>query len=79
MLLLFAALLAPDPAPSGGEARSAGARDSDRLVCRDLVETGSRLARRRICMSRLAWAEYKRLQRSELERMQVNGGDPNAD
>ena len=77
--LLLALLLTPSAAPGDGSLRPAASTDSEKLVCRDLAETGSRLARKRICMSREAWTEYKRLQRAELQRMQVNGGDPNAD
>lgn len=77
-LVLIAALLAPGTAPADGDTRAA-AEKASQLVCRDLTETGSRLARRRICMTRDSWVEYKRLQRAELERMQVNAGIPGVD
>ena len=76
-LVLIAMLLVPGPAPADGG--TPDARKGSQIVCRDLGETGSRLARRRICMTRDSWAEFKRAQRAELERMQVNGGIPGAD
>jgi hypothetical protein len=78
--VLMAALLAIGPsAPDRPSPAASGAAKADRLVCLDLAETGSRLARRRVCMTRGAWAEFRRLQRDELERMQVNAGIPGVD
>ena len=75
-LVLIAMLLtpaAPDGRPHGDTGKGG------QPVCRTLAETGSRLARRRVCMTRDAWAEYRRLQRDELQRMQVNAGIPGVD
>ena len=77
--LLIFALLAPGAAPADGRGRERAAAAGERLLCRELTETGSRLAKKRICMTRDAWAEYKRHQRAELQRMQVNAGDPSVD
>lgn len=78
-LVLIAALLALPPPPAARAAAAVPAPAGEQPLCRSLADTGSRLARRRICMTRQGWAEYRRLQRAELERMQVNGGIPGAE
>lgn len=75
-LILILALLAPPPAPAVRPAAAAPVLAGEQPLCRILADTGSRLARRRVCMTRQGWAEFRRLQRAELERMQVNGGIP---
>ena len=85
--MLVLALLTAGSAPAA-EARGPGGRGDrsaaapaagGQVVCRELAESGSRLVRRRVCMTRDGWTEHRRLQRAELERMQVNGGIPGVD
>lgn len=39
-------------------------------VCRAVEETGSRLARKRICLTRDQWSEHKRVLQQEIEGAQ---------
>ena len=65
LALSVAAQAAPE-AERGGDSNKA-----DNLMCRNVAETGSRLARKRVCRTREQWAEQRRLERSEIERLQV--------
>ena len=47
-------------------------RDPNEVVCEKQKELGSRLAVKRVCMTRAEWAERRRLDRMELEKTQVN-------
>jgi hypothetical protein len=80
ILILTAALLMPGAALAG-TARSGAddAKKGDQLVCRNLAETGSRLVKKRVCMTRDEWAEQKRAQREELERTQNRSSFPGAE
>jgi hypothetical protein len=75
-LVLCLSVLATSPAwasPDSGDKR----KGTD-VVCRNMKETGSRLATTRICMTRTEWAEQKRTQRADLERAQSNRIPPGA-
>jgi len=75
-LIYIVALLAPAAllAEDGDRGRSDG--KGGRLLCRTMAETGSRLAKTRLCKTRDEWAEYKRTQREELERSQRKASWP---
>lgn len=45
--------------------------DQNETVCEKVEVIGSRLATDRVCMTRAQWAEQKRLNRQEIERVQV--------
>lgn len=45
--------------------------DPNRIVCRNITEIGSRLARRRICQTQAQWDEQQRLTRAETEDRQT--------
>lgn len=49
-------------------------RDPNEVVCRNMEVLGSRLAKRRVCMTRSEWAETNRNERGVLERAQVQRG-----
>ena len=71
-LILIAALLAP----TGGALAELGSTGADakrntQMVCRPVRETGSRLSKRRICMTREQWSEQKRIMRSDLNQAQT--------
>jgi hypothetical protein len=68
-LILVAALAVCSSFATAEEGNKASNKGGN-LVCRDLGTTGSRIARRRICLTREQWAEQRRAQRTELERMQ---------
>ena len=80
--ILIAALLAPAGAlvaPSVAVADSGANADAKRntqLICRPIKETGSRLSKKRICMTREEWAEQKRIMRADLDRAQTRRVEP---
>lgn len=41
------------------------------LVCRESLETGSRLSSKRVCMTREQWEEYRRQTRQDIEQAQT--------
>jgi hypothetical protein len=60
-------------APSGGQSNDS-APDPNEMVCRSVEDTGSRLSRSRICMTRAQWVEHLRGTRQNVERSQNNRG-----
>lgn len=63
-----------NPMPKGS------ANDSDKIVCEAIQPTGSRLGKRKICMSVAEWRELRRDHRDGVEGLQRQGtsvGCPN--
>ena len=59
--------------PAGAQASDAKkAKDPNEVVCEKQKEIGSRVAVKRICMTRAEWAERRRIDRSEIEKAQVS-------
>lgn len=50
------------------------AKNSGELICEKQEATGSRLTKRRVCMTRAQWADLKLQDRQEIERAQVRRG-----
>jgi hypothetical protein len=80
-LILIAALLAPAgalvaPSVALADGGDANAKRNTQLVCRPIKETGSRLSKKRICMTREEWAEQKRIMRADLDRSQSRRMEP---
>jgi invasion protein IalB len=48
--------------------------DPNEVVCEKQIEPGSRLATKRVCMTRAQWADRKSQDRQETERVQVQRG-----
>ena len=82
---LAAAILASAVALSGASpavAQSAGApatkppkaRNMDEVVCEKSESIGSRLATKKVCMTRAQWEEARRLDRQEVDRAQIMRG-----
>lgn len=63
----------PTAAASAGDGKQK-LRDPNEVVCRNMEVLGSRLAKRRVCMTRSEWAEANRNERGALERAQVQRG-----
>ena len=57
-------------APSASQA--SGAPDPNEMICRSVEDTGSRLSRSRICLTRAQWAEHRRTTRLQVERNQAS-------
>jgi ketopantoate reductase len=76
-LILIAALLAPSGAlAESGSGSEANAKRGTQMVCRAVSETGSRLSKRKLCLTREQWAEQKRIMRSDLNQAQTRRNEP---
>jgi invasion protein IalB len=61
--------------PDANPAATAGKSfNPNEVVCEKQEETGSRLAVRRVCMTRSQWADRKSQDRQEIERVQTQRG-----
>jgi hypothetical protein len=69
-ILASGAAVAQAPATEG--APKGGTLDPNEIVCMNISDTGSRLSRHRICMTRAQWAESRRTTRQDAERSQGN-------
>jgi hypothetical protein len=58
-------------APTFASDRLAKARDPNQIVCENQEVLGSRLATRRVCMTRAQWAEHERDDRATVNRSQT--------
>lgn len=65
-LFLAGALFIVQDGAAAASTGSAAAVDDTRRECRVFGETGSRLARRRICATRAEWAETDRVARQRI-------------
>jgi hypothetical protein len=64
---------------AGGEAptqRSQTADSQQEVVCQVQRVTGSRLAAKRVCMTRAQWADQRRQQREDVQRAQGSRTGP---
>lgn len=60
---------------ASGAAHAAGddkkkAKDPNEMICKSVAETGTRLARKRICMTRQQMEEQRAMNRDAVERSQ---------
>jgi hypothetical protein len=78
-LILIMALLAPTGVLADSGHSGADARRGEQMICRPIKETGSRLSRKRVCMTRDQWVEQKRIMRSDLQQAQTRRNEPQAD
>jgi hypothetical protein len=44
--------------------------DGSKVICRELGETGSRLASKRVCLTREQWRDQAQMQRTDLDKAQ---------
>ena len=51
------------------------AKDPNEVICEKQQEPGSRIASQRVCKTRAEWAEEKRANRQDIDRMQTMRGD----
>ena len=71
----FAAQAQQNSAPSSGTT-VAKPLDPNEVVCEKQEVIGSRLATKRVCMTRSQWADQKGQDRQEIDRVQTQRGDP---
>ena len=58
-------------APQTSQKASKTVPDPNEVVCEKQEETGSRLASHKVCMTRAQWAEQKRLNRMDIDKLQT--------
>ena len=75
-LILIGALLVPGTAVAESGSRDAAAKKGTQMVCRAIAETGSRLSKRKVCLTREQWAEQKRIMRTDLNQAQTRRNEP---
>ena len=63
-IVLTGGAAAPGEPPNGN--------DSDRIICKTIGESGSRLRRTTICYSLTEWTERQRRTQELIDRMQTN-------
>lgn len=62
-------------APSNSGPTASKALDPNEVICEKQEVIGSRLASKRICMTRSQWAEQKSQDRQEIDKVQTQRGD----
>ena len=60
-------------APKSGPATAAGGADPNEVICEKVEITGSRLAVKRVCLTRAEWADRRLQDRNATEKMQILG------
>lgn len=75
---LLAAIASLMPAPLAAEQKNdaetaSKKRDPNQMVCENQEVLGSRLAVKKICMTRSQWAEQRRVDRETVQQSQVSG------
>jgi hypothetical protein len=74
-LAAVTAMISATPALAGtSESSGSKSRDLNEVVCEKIEVVGSRLATKKICMTRAEWAERRREQRQEIDRAQISRG-----
>jgi hypothetical protein len=73
--LLVAAPLNASPADNPGDTKTA-TPDPNEKICQDIVQTGSRLATKRICATRAEWDARQKQDREVTEGAQRNANPP---
>lgn len=58
-------------AMAGEETKTRSAPDPDKIICENQAELGSRLATKRVCLTRAQWDEKRRQDRALIERSQT--------
>jgi invasion protein IalB len=74
LVAMTAPAIAQAPAAQAPAAQEKQPNDPNEVVCEKQESTGSRIASRRVCMTRAQWAERKLQDRQELERVQIQRG-----
>ena len=71
-LLVSTAASAQPSSSSSATAAGAAAPDPNAMICRNQRETGSMLARTRVCKTRAEWEAERRDNRQTIDRTQTN-------
>jgi hypothetical protein len=71
-MLSTAAAAAQPPSSTSSNDAGAGTPDPNQMICRNQRETGSMLARTRVCKTRAEWEAERRDNRQQIDRNQAN-------
>ena len=71
LFLIAAALILPGTAAVAVSPSEGKSDDTERMICRTIGETGSRLSKRKLCMTAAEWAEHKRTTKEDIDKAQV--------
>ncbi len=76
--LLVSAAASAQPGSRTASPNGAGARSTDpnQMICRNIREIGSMLARSRVCKTRAQWEDERREMRQNIDRTQSNRRGP---
>ena len=72
--LVVAALAATPSASKPAAGAEQKASDPNERICQSIEVIGSRLAKKRVCLTRSQWAERREEDRQNIERVQVRRG-----
>lgn len=70
-LIAFALLTGSSATPPAASTKSGW--DPNRMICEYDLQPGSRLARRKVCLTASQWEDWRREERLNLLRKQYNG------
>ena len=70
ILGLGAIALAAGVASAGQPTSKSGGQDPNKVVCKNIEKTGSRLGKQRACHTNAEWAELRRQTRQTVEKIQ---------
>jgi hypothetical protein len=73
-LLTVPAMTIAQPVQQQQQQTVAKTENPDEIVCEKQEATGSRIATRRVCMTRSQWAEQRSADRMEIEKVQTQRG-----
>lgn len=71
LVIVSAVLVATGAHAQSSTPPANNARESNDVICRTVVDTGSRLNRSRMCKTRAEWEIYRREARQNVERSQT--------
>ena len=71
---IFLGLAVAASAASAAAAEPAKKADGDKVICRTVPDIGSRLAEKRVCLTRDQWRQQKDLERQNLDRIRIRTG-----
>jgi hypothetical protein len=72
-IIAFAMLAGSEGLPAVPNLGGASRSRHDRMICKYDMEPGSRLVRRKVCLTRAQWDEWQQTERLYLMRNQYNG------
>ena len=73
-LALVSAVAMGSAMPAQAETQAPKKADPNEVVCEKIEVLGSRLAVKRVCMTRSEWAERRRLDRQDIDKAQTQRG-----